>query len=330
MKNRRCMPNEIRRTFLKTVGVAIGGASIAGTGITLAQRDDDSTDESTPTGGWTMYRGNAGRTGSTTDSGPESAVRTDWSMDLNGGMSYIEPVVADGTLYLAANESTSPTVSDGYIAAYDPETGDERWKRDFAAQTPVVGGETVFFVTTVTEEFASNEGNLVALDAETGETKWLKDDAIWSFPSFADGKLYATDGGNAYAFDPETGETIWETERTDDTTHWTTPCYADGTLFYGEGIALSTDDGAEQWRLPDDVGYEYSNGLFKAVADGTVYGVLEEEISDSTPVIQARSADGGPSCGNTNSTGYGEESGRSPSQMAAYCSCPITTVTQPK
>jgi outer membrane protein assembly factor BamB len=117
------------------------------------------------------FRGNAGRTGATADSGPGSNVTTDWSFDLGGGMYTVEPVGGDGTLYLAVTTAHTPSVSEGYVAAYDPETGDKLWKRDDVSRpgTPTVGDGTLYFDTGGSEDAEAT--GFFALDSATGETK---------------------------------------------------------------------------------------------------------------------------------------------------------------
>ncbi|WP_458186035.1 outer membrane protein assembly factor BamB family protein [Haladaptatus sp. NG-WS-4] len=264
-----------RREFLKAVGI-LGASATVGTEFAHTAMG---TGEST--GPWTTYRGNAGRTGATTDSGPGSNVTTDWSFDMGGEMYGVEPVVGDGTLYLAVTTANSPSVSEGYVAAYDPATGDERWKRDdiSAPATPTVGNGTVYFDTRGSEDADST--GFFAVDSETGETKWHKVPSSGvGDPLVASGRLYSKMGGNACELDPETGEDVWKTDDIGGSA-----CYADGTLFYGGGVALSADDGSVLWDVSGD------DDELQTVADGLVFGVVNESGGDA--VVKARStADG--------------------------------------
>ncbi|WP_458206032.1 outer membrane protein assembly factor BamB family protein [Haladaptatus sp. NG-SE-30] len=264
-----------RREFLKAVGI-LGATATVG-----AEFAHTVTGTGESTGPWTTFRGNAGRTGATTDSGPGSNVTTDWSFDMGGEMYGVEPVVGDGTLYLAVTTANSPSVNEGYVAAYDPTTGDERWKRDdiSAPATPTVGNGTVYF-DTGGSEFAGSTG-FFAVDSETGETKWHKEPSSGvGDPLVADGRLYSKIAGNACELDPETGEDVW---KTDDISGGA--CYAEGTLFYGGGVALSADDGSVRWDISGD------DDELQTVADGLVFGVVNESGGDA--VVKARStADG--------------------------------------
>ncbi|WP_266078854.1 outer membrane protein assembly factor BamB family protein [Haladaptatus caseinilyticus] len=289
------MPSNDRRTFLKTVGVATGAVSLTGTGIALAQQDDsdangsndsNNADSSNDPAGWTTYHGNPGRTGFTADSGPETDVQTDWSMDLNGSMWNREPVVADGVLYLVADTSSAPSESKGYILAYDLKAGEEKWRRDDVPQpkTPTVGDEYVYFATITDDYPANDEGGLFALDRETGETKWHKTDSYeWENPVFVDGRLFAVDEAKGYgfAFDGKTGDIVWMNKDVG-----TEPCYADATVFYRQGAALNADDGTEKWRIED----ENADFTLHAATADRVYGIRTDEYGIA---VQGRSASDG-------------------------------------
>ncbi|GAA0246779.1 hypothetical protein GCM10009000_073420 [Halobacterium noricense] len=185
-------------------------------------------------------------------------------------MHAVEPVVVDGTLYLAVATAHTPSTSEGYLAAYDTTTREELWRRDDISrpETPTVGDGTVYFDTTGTEDTSGT--GFFALDSDTGETKWHKSGAEKPDISvFADGRLFCNTGGTACELDAETGDV----------------CYADGTLFYGDGAALSAEDGAVLWDASDD------GDALRTVADGLVYGVVAEY--DAENVIRARSTDDG-------------------------------------
>ncbi len=277
------MPNENRRTFLKTAGVAVGAAGLTGAGITLAQQDDDDYGDETSLEGWTAFRGGSTRTAMTADSGPTPYATTDWSMDVGGAMRVgirshvVEPVLHDGTLYLAVATDTGTYASDGFVAAYDTETGDELWKHTDlpAPKTPTVGDGTLYFGTNPPGSQASEQKDgLFALDAETGETKWSRGDHVeWEDPVLADGRLYTayseySNESGTVALDPETGETVWENSDASGEV-----CYGDGTLFVTDGTALHADDGSEKWSI-DVSGNEYGALPLQTFSDGLVYGTV--------------------------------------------------------
>ncbi len=263
-----------RREFLKAAGI-LGAAATVGTGFALTT----STDESG--GSWPMLHGNAGRTGATADTGPDSSVATDWWFDMDGGMFSAEPVIDENAVYLAVTTAHTPSVSEGYVAAYDPATGDELWKRDGISRpgTPAVADGTVYFDTHGAEDAEAT--GFFALDSESGETKWHEtESAGLGGPLVAGGKLYCKAAGDACRLDPETGEAVWQSEDIGGGA-----CYADGTLFYGEGVALSAEDGTILWDASGD------EDELQTVADGLVYSVHND--SDGGAFVRARAvADG--------------------------------------
>lgn len=196
-------------------------------------------------------------------------------------MYTVEPVVGDGTLYLAVTTAHTPSVSEGYVAAYDPETGDELWKRDDVSRpgTPTVGDGTLYFDTGGSEDAEAT--GFFALDSATGETKWHKSESFGlGDPLVAGSRLYGTASGDACELDSETGDVRWKTDGVGGGA-----CYADGTLFYGGGVALNAADGSVLW---DTSG---SADDLQTVTDGLVYGTVNG--SDAENVVRARSADDG-------------------------------------
>lgn len=265
-----------RRDFLTAAVVGTTAAVVPGASLTARGAESRSASD------WTTYRGNARRTGATDADGPGADVGTERSMDPGG--SVAEPVVADGTLYLGITTTHSPSASEGYVAAYDPATGDERWRRGGISRpgTPTVGDGTVYFATYGTED--ADGSGFFALDAGTGETKWHRpasfglDGAL-----FADGRLYGEAAGDACELDTGTGEVRWRAEGVSGGA-----CYADGILFYGAGVALDAADGTVRWDVSGDVGNEWSDDVVQTVVDGVTYGTLSGQ--DVPTEVQARSA----------------------------------------
>ncbi|WP_158413650.1 outer membrane protein assembly factor BamB family protein [Haladaptatus cibarius] len=271
------MPTNDRRTFLKTVGVATGALGLTGTGVVLAQQDDDSEHEDSLRG-WTDPGANSGRSYSTTDSGPTPYATSDLMTELDGN-EWFEPLVADGTVYVSPLTSVSDIGMMSSVAAYDVETGERKWKQDGipGPQTATVSDGTLYYTDHVGEGNDRRVNALHAPDTETGERKWQRE-ASWSRPVVASGRVYVGRESEeaAYALDSETGETLWKSEGISGS-----PCYADGTVFF-DGTALKAEDGAELW----------SNDTFTpyAVSDGLIYGsgsngLEARTASDGTIVV---------------------------------------------
>lgn len=191
-----------------------------------------------------------------------------------------EPIVGKDKVYLAVTTSNTPSTSEGYVAAYDL-AGNEIWRREGISRpgTPTLGDGTVYF-DTFGAELADSTG-FFALDSETGETKWHKAPASgFGDALVAGGGLYCTVAGDACEIDPETGDVVWKTENIGGAT-----CYADGTLFYSDGVALSAEDGSVLWDVSGD------EDRLQTVSGGQVYSVKTDR--DTGTEVRARSADDG-------------------------------------
>ncbi|WP_435156052.1 PQQ-binding-like beta-propeller repeat protein [Haladaptatus sp. DFWS20] len=283
-----------RRTFLKSVGATMGAVGYGST--TSGARNEDSDDDDEREDWWPGPRSGPARTGSTDESGPMPYAALDWQMDLDGSMYNVEPIVADETVYLAVTTDNSAAENDGYIGAYDLETGDELWQRaDLPApKTPGLSDEMIYFASQVLESSDSDEGGFYALDMETGQTMWTrKDHDVWSPPVISNGIVYSSNRDGTFAFDRENGDTVWKADGidglADDVGDALT--YADETVFTSNGRALDADNGSTMWRVPPE------NGTLgnPTVHDEMVYYTRTEYIvgDDDRISVEARSADTG-------------------------------------
>ncbi|MDS0474516.1 PQQ-binding-like beta-propeller repeat protein [Natrinema sp. 1APR25-10V2] len=286
------MLDDSRRGFLKTVSVAAGATSVGG--IAIAQ-EATGADQWEQPHGWTAFREGPQRTGAIAEAGPAPYATTDWTLPLDGTMRtgsqghVAEPVLADGTLYLAVATETGTYDSTGYVVAYDSTTGDQLWKRTDlpAPRTPAVGDEMLYVATNPPTISQDGHGGFVALDADTGETGWYRDDHLdWADPLLAAGNLYTSrlarsaDDQSVCQLDPSTGETIWKTD-----TVGGQISYATGTLFVSTGSALDANDGSVQWNVSAETG---GGATVQTVRDGRVFGIERRE-GENEYVIQSRS-----------------------------------------
>ncbi|WP_423747019.1 PQQ-binding-like beta-propeller repeat protein (plasmid) [Haladaptatus sp. SPP-AMP-3] len=265
------MNNNTRRTFLKGVGVTATALGIGGNIVLAEETDGTETDD--PPAGWSLYRGTNGRTGATRMGGPTDAGNLDVIEWTNPDGSIGEPVVADDTVYLAVRESDGPGATAGFVAAYDLQTGTEKWKQTTPApHTPTVGTDRVYFLTSAPESPDPDDGGVFALDIETGEVAWTRTDyvtygqPVWTQPILADEGLLTTNvsTGSAYALDPATGDTVWKTGGVEGDV-----AYADGTVYTTDGTAVDASDGSKKWSV---------EGSIEMVADGSAYGTTEGTV----------------------------------------------------
>lgn len=292
------MLDDSRRGFLKTFGVAASATSV---GSIASGQEITGADQWEQPHGWTTFREGPQRTGAIAEAGLAPYATTDWTLTLDGTMRtgdqghVAEPVLADGTLYLAVATETGTYDSRGYVAAYDSTTGDQLWKRTDlpAPRTPAVGDEMLYVATNPPNISQDGHGGFVALDADTGETGWYRDDHLdWADPLLVAGNLYTSRLGRSgndqsvYQLDPSTGETIWKTDAVGGQIS-----YANGMLFVSTGSALDANDGSVQWNISTETGVD---ATIQTVRDGRVFGVGRRE-EENKYVIQSWSAtDGTP------------------------------------
>ncbi|WP_227357596.1 outer membrane protein assembly factor BamB family protein [Haladaptatus salinisoli] len=284
-----------RRTFLKTVGITMGVVGYEGTTVTAGKRDT----ERESIDGWTTVRANPGRTGAIAEDGPTPYPTTNWKMDLNGSMYNVEPIAVNGcseTVYLAVTTDDDPSKSQGYIGAYDVQTGDQRWKQTElpAPRTPAFNNGILYFATRVPSTPDADAGGFYALNAKTGEIKWSRTSTQkWANPIVTEDYVYTANSTAAYALDQTTGTTVWKTNDIGGLVDGVGAAlsYSDGTIFFGEGTALDASNGSVKWRVADD---QVTLGNH-AAHDGMVYYIRTEFVvgDDDRVSVTARSADDG-------------------------------------
>lgn len=296
-----------RRAFLAT---AVGAA------VTLSGCQGDSNRElpAEPTGTWRQYASDAGNTGASDASVPDRG-NVAWD---GGEVGAVEPLVADGTVFAAAEgvaafdarsgeqlwetplsgtaDDTPALTPEGLLVTagrdlvhLDREDGAELWSRQLPR--PADGAITVDPpLATVPLEARRGRTGLVAHDVDAGDRRWT--DATLSASTTAiDGeRVYVTgyrqDGntGILRALASADGETMWTVELDHPDT---VPVLAAGELLVGDGGTLgvhSPDDGDRNRTLGS-----YGDRLDEppAVADGTAY------VTSRDPEVVAVSVDDG-------------------------------------
>ena len=192
---------------------------------------------------------------------------------------------AFSTARLATIDGKEQLLSVGGKAAYgyDPATGKELWRLDFAplgidshtpSATPVVGPDLIYLAT------GHGKGELLAV--KPGGTGMLgADRVVWrmkknvpnrSSPLLHDGLLYMTDDtAMATCVDAKTGEEVWK-QRLGGKGFSASPLLADGRIyFFSEGGTVTTvAPGREFKKLGEG---EFPDGFMStpAVADGALF-----------------------------------------------------------
>lgn len=202
----------------------------------------------------------------------------------------VTPTIVDGVAYVVGRDSHTQSL----IAAYDVETGRERWRvltseyTDFLNAPVAVGDGRVFA--------GLSDGSLLTLDAATGETLWREPglpEEVYSLgttpvvngdmvlisrgvdsssPVVADGVVIVGGGRGLRlaAYDAEHGYTQWETviERIEDATYELSGYW---------GFDLAT--GARLWFVPT----VSPRNVDPVVNDGVVWGAAQSGSLDRIP-----------------------------------------------
>lgn len=240
---------------------------------------DEAAAQPKPDADWPTLQGDNERSGHATGtvSGPLDLA---WVYRSGGAILTSSPVVAGGIAYVGIRDEDG--IAEHGVAAIDPKTGKELWRRVTDAPvdaTPAVADGLVH-VSTV-------RGTVLALDAKTGAVVWqvrtgVGSDAVqraWSFagPAVADGVVYQSVGYSLLALDARTGAQRWSfypaTDGYGGTDRPAAPTVAgDLVLFTGDGRYVTAVDratGKERWRHYPTIPARYRSA--PTVADGRVF-----------------------------------------------------------
>ncbi|WP_433633011.1 PQQ-binding-like beta-propeller repeat protein [Halomicrococcus sp. NG-SE-24] len=278
--------SEKRRTFLKTVGVTLGTVTGSKTRVAAETNATPSAEPDV----WRGVRSGPSRRGTTHGRGPAPFPEIDWKMDLAGSMYDVEPLVADETVYLAATTENDPSNHEGYVGAYDSQTGDRQWKRSDlpAPKTPSLEDGTLYVATEEAETASTGKAGMYAIDADTGTTEWQVSSHTCATPVTANGIVYTATKSGAVAVDAETGEPVWQVDDVGGVAERAEGAlsYTDGMVFFSDGTALDADTGSVEWEV--DGNSIIGNNV---AGDDFVYYIRTDYIDgeDDDVVVEARS-----------------------------------------
>ena len=205
---------------------------------------------------WTMFRHDAQHSGYSTSTAP-STNQTQWSF-TTGSDVYSSPAVADGKVYIGAN--------DGKIYCLNAATGALIWtyKTGIDARSPAVADGRVYV--------GSWDDKVYCLDAATGASLWnfTTGGGVYSSPAVAGGKVYVGSyDSKVYCINAITGAFIWS--YTTGGLVYSSPAVADGKVYVGSRngnlYCLNAVEGTLNWSYTTG-GDIYSS---PAVVAGRVY-----------------------------------------------------------
>jgi outer membrane protein assembly factor BamB len=179
--------------------------------------------------------------------------RVDWRKS-NGRCAAASPTIGRGVVYQSYMHRVEclqgQAGADGYVVAWDAETGRERWRYNTAPveSSPLLRGNRLYF--------GSWDHGVHAVNAHTGRRIWRfqADNEVNTSPAYWRGRIYiASDGGTLYALSAKTGKLIWSAQsqaRFGSREFW----YATPTVAYGRVYIGNTDGtmyvfGAKSGRL---------------------------------------------------------------------------------
>jgi eukaryotic-like serine/threonine-protein kinase len=263
--------------ILAFLGTAFGGGPFNDL-HSLWPQTTKQTDDG-PTG---MYRGNAARTGVSTDPGPIGQPELKWKQQYHptGYFGYRGTVIVAGNrLYLSQDH-------DGKVISLDATTGNLIWSANvgtIADCPPAVGNGLVYVSTAGPDKPDGGRGYLFALDEETGTERWRYETGgcTNSSPAIDGNTVYiAAIDGTLHAVDAVSGQGRWHVELASESTmapgdRWaggrSSPAVSDGAVYvatYGSTLfAIDAHDGHELWRFQTDGDAVYT----PAIVDGTAY-----------------------------------------------------------
>jgi outer membrane protein assembly factor BamB len=263
--------------FADTTGAEPESGVVDSTGVGEVATASTSPAAQEAFGGWTNWKGDAGRTG-VADAGPTGEPVELWRFQADGEC-QAPPAVVAGVVYAACTRvlyaldaatgtelwqfagtrlggvsavgelvyvndvepgaPIDPEAPTTILRALDAMTGQERW------HVAVLGGSDPVVENGVAV-IATGDGFLLGLDAATGAESWrfqVSTEGTAHSPALADGIAYlGGDGVDFFAVDTATGTLLWTGDTGDDQTR---------TAVVGEGVAYigGSPDGGEGGHL---------------------------------------------------------------------------------
>jgi outer membrane protein assembly factor BamB len=160
----------------------------------------------------------------------------------NGRCAASSPTIGKGVVYQSYMHRVEclqgQAGADGYVVAWDADTGRERWRFKSAPieSSPLLVNGTLYV--------GSWDHNVYALNAKTGRKKWSfqGDDEINTSAAYWRGTVYiASDGGTVYAINARNGRLRWSAQSDSGLTGGREFFYATPTIAYGRVYIGNTD-----------------------------------------------------------------------------------------
>lgn len=205
-------------------------------------------------------------------------------------------------VYVGTDDAGTPsfvTVAEPFVVAFDPETGDELWRRHVGGlpRAPAIRDGRVVVATAGSDPQGKRFGRVTAcsddqpvpevepadyrtfgtihaLEPSSGNELWSTnvDSPVRTMPA-AGGSVacVGTYDGRLIAFDAATGDHLWCERVNEDSSVLSSPTTAEDVVYVGSDdehlLALDPTTGDELWRYPTDAAVDAN----PSVVDGVVY-----------------------------------------------------------
>jgi outer membrane protein assembly factor BamB len=172
----------------------------------------------------------------------------------NGRCAAASPTIGKGVVYQSYMHPVEclqgQAGANGYLVAWDAETGRERWRFNSAPieSSPLLKGKRLFI--------GSWDHGVYALNAENGKRIWRfeADNEVNTSAAYWRGKIYiASDGGTLYSLSAKTGKLLWsagsQSRFGSREFFYATPTIAHGRVYIGNTDGTMYVFGAKTGRL---------------------------------------------------------------------------------
>jgi outer membrane protein assembly factor BamB len=159
--------------------------------------------------------------------------KVDWRKS-NGRCAASSPTVGKGVVYVSYMHHVEcvqgQAGADGFVAAWDADTGRERWRYRTAPveSSPLLRGKRLYF--------GSWDHGVHALNAKTGRRIWRfqADNEVNTSAAYWRGRIFiASDSGTLYALSAKSGKLLWTGEAQAREFFYATPTVAYGRVYIG-------------------------------------------------------------------------------------------------
>jgi outer membrane protein assembly factor BamB len=175
--------------------------------------------------------------------------RVSWRKSL-GRCAASSPTIGKGVVYQAYMHpvvcAQGQSGADGFVVAWDAETGRERWRYKTAPveSSPLLRGRRLYF--------GSWDHGVHSINAETGRRIWRfqADNEVNTSAAYWNGRIFiGSDSGTLYSLSAKSGKQLWSARSGSGEFWYATPTVAYGRVYIGNTDGTMYVFGAKSGRL---------------------------------------------------------------------------------